>query len=108
GYLADRLARLGIEDALFKAGATPGAEVVIGPGDDAVVFDWEPTMTAGAELLAGPRGTDLRLGTEESRPTRKAKREAFEERRSARDAARDQIAAERAAGRWTDPDGSDD
>ncbi|HEX3004586.1 MAG TPA: GTPase ObgE [Angustibacter sp.] len=106
GYLADRLARLGIEEALFKAGATPGAEVVIGPGDDAVVFDWEPTMTAGAELLAGPRGTDLRLGTEDSRPTRKAKREAFEQRRTARDAARDQIAAERAAGRWTDPEDS--
>ncbi|MGH8775866.1 MAG: GTPase ObgE [Jiangellaceae bacterium] len=60
GYLGDRLARLGVEDALLKAGATPGAEVVIG-GDDAVVFDWEPTIQAGAELLYGPRGSDLRL-----------------------------------------------
>ncbi len=61
GYLADRLARLGVEDALFEAGARAGDEVVIGAGDDAVVFDWEPTVSAGAELLHGPRGTDLRL-----------------------------------------------
>ena len=60
GYLADRLARLGVEDALLKAGATAGAEVVIG-GEDAVVFDWEPTIEAGAELLHGRRGSDLRL-----------------------------------------------
>ena len=62
GYLADRLARLGVEEALFEAGRrAPGAEVVIGAGDDAVVFDWEPTLRAGAERLHGPRGTDLRL-----------------------------------------------
>ena len=54
GYLADRLARLGVEDALLTAGATAGAEVVM--GDDAVVFDWEPTIQAGAELLPGRRG----------------------------------------------------
>jgi GTPase len=60
GYLADRLARLGVEDALLNAGATAGAEVVIG-GDDAVVFDWEPTIHAGAELLPGRRGSDPRL-----------------------------------------------
>jgi GTP-binding protein len=104
GYLADRLARLGVEEALFKAGATPGAEVLIGTGDDAVVFDWEPTMAAGAELLAGPRGTDVRIGLDDVRPTRRAKREAFEQRRTARDEARDELAAEREAGRWTDPD----
>jgi GTP-binding protein len=34
--------------------------VVIG-GDDGVVFDWEPTIQAGAELLHGPRGSDRRL-----------------------------------------------
>jgi len=103
GYLADRLARLGVEEALFKAGATPGAEVVIGPGDGAVVFDWEPTMSAGAELLAGPRGTDVRLA-EGERPTRSAKREALAQRRSARDQAREQLSAERAAGHWVTPD----
>jgi len=59
GYLADRLARLGVEDALRAAGAQPGDDVVIG-GEGGVVFDWEPSLSAGAEHL-GPRGTDLRL-----------------------------------------------
>ena len=61
GYLADRLARLGVEAALLEAGAQDGAEVVIGDRDNAVVFDWEPTVQAGAERLHGRRGTDLRL-----------------------------------------------
>ena len=59
GYLADRLARLGVEEALLKAGAQPGATVMIGPDDNAVVFDWQPSIAAGP--LPGPRGTDLRL-----------------------------------------------
>jgi GTPase len=59
GYLADRLARLGVEEALRAAGAQPGDDVVVG-GEGGVVFDWEPTLSAGAEHL-GPRGTDLRL-----------------------------------------------
>ena len=59
GYLAERLARLGIEDALRAAGAEPGDDVVIG-GEGGVVFDWEPSLDAGAEHL-GPRGTDTRL-----------------------------------------------
>jgi GTP-binding protein len=59
GYLADRLAKLGIEEALAKAGAEPGAEVLIGEEDDAVVFDWDPKLPAAATL--GPRGTDPRL-----------------------------------------------
>jgi GTP-binding protein len=61
GYLADRLARLGVEEALVKAGAEPGATVLIGPEDDAVVFDWEPSLSSGAEHLLGARGTDSRL-----------------------------------------------
>jgi len=59
GYLADRLARLGIEDALAQAGALPGAEVLIGDEDNAVVFDWDPNVSAGAGF--GPRGSDPRL-----------------------------------------------
>jgi len=59
GYLADRLARLGIEEALAEAGAEPGAEVLIGEEDNAVVFDWDPQMPTGAGF--GPRGTDRRL-----------------------------------------------
>jgi GTP-binding protein len=59
GYLADRLARLGVEEALAAAGAHPGAEVLIGEDDNAVVFDWAPNLPAGDGL--GPRGTDPRL-----------------------------------------------
>ncbi len=60
GYLAERLARLGVEDRLLKLGAAAGAEVLIGPEDNAVVFDWEPTIAAGSPLT-GPRGSDDRL-----------------------------------------------
>ena len=59
GYLADRLAKLGIEEALEAAGAEAGAEVVIGPEDNAVVFDWDPTVSIGRGI--GPRGSDSRL-----------------------------------------------
>jgi len=62
GYLADRLARLGIEQELWKIGAKEGDTVIIGPEDNAVVFDWEPTMAAGAEML-GRRGEDHRFET---------------------------------------------
>jgi GTP-binding protein len=61
GYLADRLARLGVEEALAKAGADAGATVLIGDFDDAVVFDWDPELEAGGGHMAGPRGTDRRL-----------------------------------------------
>lgn len=103
GYLADRLARLGVEEVLFEAGAVAGSTVLIGSPRDAVVFDWEPTLVGGAELLAGPRGSDLRL-EESHRPTRGAKRQQHSERRAAMDEARAELAAERRAGRWTDPD----
>ncbi|GGP42681.1 GTPase ObgE [Saccharothrix coeruleofusca] len=58
GYLADRLARLGVEDVLVKMGAVPGCQVTIGD----LVFDWEPSTPAGiaATALTG-RGTDVRL-----------------------------------------------
>ncbi|MEW9552991.1 GTPase ObgE [Nonomuraea sp. NPDC050783] len=61
GYLADRLERLGVEEALAKAGATPGAEVVIGPMEGGYVFDWQPTLNAES-TRQGPRGSDNRLG----------------------------------------------
>ena len=61
GYLADRLARLGVEARLIAEGALPGSTVVVGPGDDGVIFDWEPTIAAGEAAARGPRGTDRRL-----------------------------------------------
>ncbi len=106
GYLADRLGRLGVEEALFAAGAVPGSTVLIGPAEDAVVFDWEPTMSAGAELLGGPRGTDLRV-EERTRKSRGEKREEFHTRRDAQTSAREELAAERRAGRWADPQDRD-
>jgi GTP-binding protein len=101
GYLADRLAKLGVENELFKLGAKPGDMVVIGE-DDGVVFDWEPTMMAGAELLASPRGTDVRFADIGDRPTRGQKREEQIERREAKAAARAELEAERKAGIWTE------
>ncbi|MFE3514218.1 GTPase ObgE [Streptomyces sp. NPDC059166] len=80
GYLADRLNRLGVEDELRKAGAQAGDGVAIGPEENAVVFDWEPTMAAGAEML-GRRGEDHRM--EAPRPAAQRRRE----RESERDAA---------------------
>ncbi|NIY65377.1 GTPase ObgE [Streptomyces malaysiensis] len=77
GYLADRLARLGVEEELVKAGAHGGDEVVIGPEDDAVVFDWEPTMATGAEML-GRRGEDHRF--DEPRPAAQRRRDRDAER----------------------------
>jgi GTP-binding protein len=56
GFLADRLAKLGVEAELARLGAEAGAAVTI----DDVTFDWEPSI---AETTAGPRGTDSRLHT---------------------------------------------
>jgi len=61
GYLADRLARIGVEERLLELGARPGDDVLIGPEDDAVVFDFDPRLDAGEEILRGPRGRDPRL-----------------------------------------------
>jgi len=60
GYLADRLARLGVEKALADAGAEPGAWVTIGE----VGFDWRPSELE--EAATGLRGEDDRI----SRTTR--------------------------------------
>ncbi|MEU7632290.1 GTPase ObgE [Nocardia sp. NPDC049220] len=57
GYLADRLARLGVEDKLVKMGAEPGAPVTIGD----VTFEWEPQISAGVDMVPTGRGTDIRL-----------------------------------------------
>lgn len=101
GYLADRFANLGIEDQLFKMGARAGDAVVIGEQNDSVIFDWEPTMVGGAELLSSPRGTDVRL-EEIIRPTRAEKRAEYKERMDAKAEARAELEAERVAGIWTE------
>jgi GTPase len=57
GYLADRLARLGVEDALVGMGVQPGTPVTIGP----VTFDWEPSTPPTPTRQPAKRGTDPRL-----------------------------------------------
>ena len=102
GYLADRLAKLGVETELFKQGARPGDAVVIGSEVDAVVFDWEPTMAAGAELLGSRRGQDVRLEEYGARPSRGEKKAIHADRKDAKAAARAELEAERKAGIWTE------
>lgn len=98
GYLADRLAKLGVEEELFRAGAVPGSTVVIGAGNG-VVFDWEPTLTSTAELLVGPRGSDERL-SENSRRNTKQRREEYGALMDAKREAREELGREREAGLW--------
>src|ERR687894_748678 len=62
GFLADRLNRLGVEDALAEAGAQEGDAVTIGD----VTFDFVPTLPAGTLSVEetaglGGRGTDARI-----------------------------------------------
>ncbi|CAL9445219.1 GTPase ObgE [Streptomyces albus] len=84
GYLADRLARLGVEDELLKAGAREGDGVAIGDEENAVVFDWEPTMVSGAEML-GRRGEDHRFEAPRPAAQRRRDREAERTEREAMD-----------------------
>ena len=101
GYLADRLQTIGVEEQLFRIGAHPGDTVVIGPEEGGVIFDWEPTMMTGAELL-GPRGVDARLEEPTRRTTGERRRE-YRERMDGKAEARAELWSERDSGHWTDP-----
>jgi GTP-binding protein len=98
GYLADRLAKLGVEEQLFKSGAVAGSTVIIGEGNG-VIFDWEPTLTSTAELVTAPRGTDSRLD-DSTRMTSNKRRETYLQRMDAKSAARAELQSERTAGVW--------
>jgi len=100
GFLADRLAKLGVEDELFKVGAVPGATVSI----DGREFGWEPTLSSAAELITSPRGTDSRLD-DNDRDTNRKRRATYLERMDAKAAARAELEAERKAGIWNDDEG---
>jgi GTP-binding protein len=95
GYLADRLAKLGVEDGLVRAGAEPGSTVVIGEGDG-VVFDWQPTLSSAAELMTAPRGMDPRLDMN-TRRTTSQRRERYHERMDAKAEARAEFEIQRVA-----------
>jgi len=73
GYLADRLARLGVEEELARLGAHPGAAVTIAD----VTFDWQPSTPAALAGVLAERGTDPRLDRDSrtSATERKAARE---------------------------------
>ncbi|MFT4137270.1 GTPase ObgE, partial [Microbacterium sp.] len=100
GFLADRLERLGIEDELFRLGASAGSTVVIGEGDG-IVFDWHPSLSSAAELMTAPRGTDPRLD-QSTRRTSAQRRERYHERMDAKAEARAELEAERLAARRAD------
>jgi GTP-binding protein len=115
GYLADRLAKLGVEKALRSHGARPGDTVRIGKGDRAVEFEWDPTIAAGAEMLdgaqLGARGKDLRLGDPEGRTRRRTneeRRREYHEMMDAKAAVREAMKEEREVGHWADPGVDDD
>lgn len=116
GYLADRLAKLGVEDELRGKGARPGDEVRIGTGKNEVAFDWDPTIVAGAEMLdgaqLGARGTDLRLDehddTRAHRRTNAERRRQYHEMMDAKTAVREAMRKERSVGHWADPSVDDD
>ncbi|MEV7326521.1 GTPase ObgE [Micromonospora sp. NPDC093244] len=87
GYLADRLARLGVEDKLAKAGAQPGDLVRIGERE----FDWQPTLFAGVEFVPGNRGTDIRL---EEKSNRASAAERLAARKARRVRSADEVGAD--------------
>lgn len=56
-YLSERLAKLGMDDELYKRGAKRGSTVVIGT-ENGVVFDWDPLVTSMDEALDDERRTN--------------------------------------------------
>ncbi|MBN3509329.1 GTPase ObgE [Mycolicibacterium nivoides] len=92
GYLGDRLARLGVEDELWKKGAKPGCAVTIGD----MTFDWEPQTPAGIDMPLTGRGTDIRLeqtdriGAAERKAARRERRQSSAHARSTDDQSEDE------------------
>ena len=76
--------------------------MIIGPGKGQV-FDWEPTLSSAAELMAAPRGTDPRL-EENTRATRAQRKQSYHERMDAKAQARAELTEEKEAGLWADDD----
>ncbi|PWU44466.1 GTPase ObgE [Micromonospora globispora] len=86
GFLADRLARLGVEEKLAKAGANAGDLVRIGDRE----FDWQPTLYAGVDFTPSIRGADIRL---EEKPTRAPAAERLAARKARRQRPADELEA---------------
>ncbi|HEX6967503.1 MAG TPA: GTPase ObgE [Micromonosporaceae bacterium] len=90
GYLADRLARLGVEEELVKAGAEPGSLVRIAGRE----FDWQPAHYADVEYVPAIRGRDVRL---EEKPRRATAAERLAARRARRQPQPDEPAGDESA-----------
>lgn len=81
GFLADRLAKIGVEEELAGRGAEPGSQVTIG----GMTFDWEPSTPAGMAAMHSRRGADERLdrsdrvGADERKAAKKARRTSLNE-----------------------------
>lgn len=70
GYLADRLRKLGVEEALRKQGAREGDTVFIGP----ISFEWDPMAGGDEDFVPSNRGTDDRLYTTQRASAEERKR----------------------------------
>jgi GTPase len=94
--------KIGIDEALLTRvqPREPLSSLVPGKGQ---IFDWEPTLSSAAELMAAPRGTDPRL-LEEGRPTRAKRKQSYHERMDAKALARAELEEEKKAGAWSDDD----
>lgn len=114
GYLADRLAKLGVEDELRHKGAKPGDEVRIAVAT-------VPWNSIGSDHR-GRRGNARRhpVGRTRRRPATAGigwscaasfnteRRRQYHEMMDARQAVREAMMAERKAGHWADPSVDDD
>ena len=99
GYLAERLAKLGVEERLMKAGAKSGSTVVIG-AENGVLFEWQPMVSSIAEVTT-PRGSDSRIDASDRRTT-KERREQYHEMMDSRTRMREKMQAEREASKLSE------
>ncbi len=100
GYLAERLAKIGIEDELVKQGAKRGSTVIIGEGNG-VVFDWDPLIDSVAELAEG-----LGMNDSEPRRTNQTRRDEYYAMMDQRAQGREERQAVREASVFAEEDGN--
>ncbi|MGB4705862.1 MAG: GTPase ObgE [Aquiluna sp.] len=100
GYLAERLAKIGIEDELVRQGAKRGSTVIIGEGNG-VVFDWDPLIDSVAELAEG-----LGMNDSEPRRTNQTRRDEYYAMMDQRAQGREERQAVREASVFAEEDGN--
>lgn len=100
GYLAERLAKIGIEDELVRQGAKRGSTVIIGVGNG-VVFDWDPLIDSVAELAEG-----LGMNDSEPRRTNQTRRDEYYAMMDQRAQGREERQAVREASVFAEEDGN--